>query len=136
MMAASTRFHGAMPFDVIVGGVGARLLSERTFELVLAPALADYQIERAARRTDEWVRRFAVLIALSGGLRMEVARHAGSFFLLALLPLCYNLVLLTIFSDFFDMTTGVRIIGALILVLSLGPVMLCFLPSPAARQME
>lgn len=135
MMAASTRFRGAMPFDVIVGGVGARVLSERTFELVLAPALADYQIE-CAERTGEWVRRLAVLIALGGGLRMEMARHAGSFFMLALLPLCYNLVLLTIFSDFFDMTTGVRFIGAMILVLALGPVMLCFLPGPVARQTE
>ena len=127
-MPAVTKLRGVGAFDAVIGGVGARLLSERTFELVLAPALADYQIERRDRRAGEWASRWAVLFALSGGLRMEVARHAGSFVALALLPLAHNFVLLMMFSDFFDMTAGVRFIGAMILVMSLGPVVLCFWP--------
>jgi hypothetical protein len=127
-MLLSTKRGGFGNFDAVIGSVGARLLSERTFDLVLAPALADYQIETGNRRGGGWAGRCAVLVALTGGLRIEVARHAGSFFALALLPLCHNIVLLTMFSDFFDMTTGVRFIGAMILVLSLGPVLLCFWP--------
>ena len=127
-MGVMTSVRGVGTFDTLVGGVGARLLSERTFDLVLAPALADYQIEKRDRRAGEWASRWAVLFALSGGLRMEVAKHAGSFFALALLPLAHNVVLLMMFIDFFDMTAGVRFIGAMILVLSLGPVMLCFWP--------
>src|SRR5262245_5655865 len=56
---------GAMTFDAVVNGVGARLLSERNFDLILAPALADYQIERCQRAPD-WASRVAVLAALSG----------------------------------------------------------------------
>ena len=118
-----------MTFDAVIGGVGVRLLSERTFDLVLAPALADYQVESRGRRRVEWAGRFAVLIALSGALRMEASMHAASFVALALLPFCYDVVLLTLFSDFFDMSGGVRFIGLLIVVLSMVPVIVCFWPS-------
>lgn len=117
-----------MTFDAAIGGVGARLLSERTFDLVLAPALADYQIERQDR-TLTWMGRYAVLIALSGALRIEAGYHAASFVLLALLPFCYDLVLLMLFSDFFDMTGGVRFIAAMIVVLSMVPVVVVFWPT-------
>lgn len=116
-------------FDVVVGGVGARLLSERHFDLVLAPALADYQIERHQRAGRAWPRRFAVLLALSGALRMEAASHAFNFFTLALLPFAYDVVLLTLFSDFFDMTGGLRFVGAMILGLSMIPVVVCCWPT-------
>lgn len=116
-------------FDAVVGGVGARLLSERNFDLVLAPALADYQVERRNRSGRDWMNRFAVLLALSGALRMEAATHAASFFTLALLPFAYDVVLLTLFSDFFDMTGGLRFVGAMILALSMVPVVVCFWPT-------
>jgi len=117
-----------MSFDVVIGGVGARLLSGRTFDLVLAPALADYQVERRHRRGHEWAGRFAVLIALSGALRMEAGSHAVSFIALAMLPFCYDVVLLIMFSNFFDMTGGLRFVGALIVMLSMIPVVVCFWP--------
>ena len=116
-------------FEVVVGGVGVRLLSERNFDLVLAPALADYQIERHERTGRAWPRRFAVLLALGGAVRMEAASHAVSFFTLALLPFAYDVVLLTLFSDFFDMTGGLRFVGAMILGLSMIPVVVCFWPT-------
>ena len=116
-----------MTFDAVVGGVGVRLLSGRTFDLVLAPALADYQIERRDRGRS-WAGRFAVLIALTGALRMEAASHAVSFIALALLPFCYDVVLLIMFSNFFDMTGGLRFAGAMIVALSMVPVVVCFWP--------
>lgn len=127
-MPFSTKHSGVGTFDLVIGGVGARLLSARTFDLVLAPALADYQIERSDRRR-AWSGRVAVLLALSGALRMEAATHAASFVTLALLPFCYDVVLLTMFSDFFDMTGGLRFVGAMILVLSMIPVVVCFWPT-------
>ena len=117
-----------MTFDAVIGGVGVRLLSGRTFDLVLAPALADYQIERRDRRRS-WAGRFAVLIALTGAIRMEAASHALSFIALALLPFCYDIVLLIMFSNFFDMTGGLRFVGALIVMLSMIPVVVCFWPA-------
>jgi hypothetical protein len=117
-----------MTFDAVVGGVGVRLLSERTFDLVLAPALADYQVESRNRCGREWAGRFAVLVALSGALRMEASVHAASFVALALLPFCYDIVLLMLFSDFFDMSGGMRFIGLLIVVMSMVPVIVCFWP--------
>ena len=122
-----------MTFDAAIHGVGARLLSGRTFDLVLAPALADYQIERHSRERT-WTGRIAVLVALSGALRMEAANNAANFFMLALLPFCYDVVLLTMFSDFFDMSGGVRFIGVMMLVLSFIAVVVCFWPErPVAR---
>jgi len=118
-----------MTFDAVIGGVGARLLSGRTFDLVLAPALADYQIERRSRQRQQWAGRFAVLIALTGALRMEAASHAVSFIMLAMLPFCYDIVLLIMFSNFFDMTGGLRFVGALIVMLSMVPVVVCFWPA-------
>ena len=118
-----------MTFDAVIGGVGARLLSGRTFDLVLAPALADYQVERRSRRGQEWAGRFAVLVALTGAVRMEAASHAVSFIMLAMLPFCYDIVLLIMFSNFFDMTGGLRFVGALIVVLSMIPVVVCFWPA-------
>lgn len=117
-----------MTFDAAIAGVGARFLSERTFDLVLAPALADYQIER-----DDHSRiraaRIAVMIALTGALRMEAAGHVASFFLIALVPFSYYVVLLAFFCNFFDMTGGLRFIMAMIPVVSLCPVLLCFWPT-------
>ena len=117
-----------MTFDAVVCGMGARLLSERTYDLVLAPALADYQVERRERRGD-WAGRWAVLVALSGALRIEASYNAMSFFLLALLPFCYDIVLLMLFSDFFDMTNGLQFIAAMIVALSMVPVVVCFWPT-------
>jgi predicted LPLAT superfamily acyltransferase len=118
-----------MRFDAVIGGVGTRLLSERTFDLVLAPALADYQVERRNRSGRDWLNRFAVLLALSGALRMEAASHAASFVTLALLPFAYDVVLLTLFSDFFDMDGGWRFVGAMVVALSMVPVVVCFWPT-------
>ena len=117
-----------MTFDAVIGGVGVRLLSGRTFDLVLAPALADYQIE-CRDRGRSWAGRLAVMIALTGALRMEAASHAVSFIALAMLPFCYDLVLLIMFSNFFDMSGGLRFVGALIVMLSMVPVVVCFWPA-------
>jgi len=127
-MSIPTKLREVGTFDAAIGGVGARLLSERTFDLVLAPALADYQIERNDRE-HHWAGRCAVLIALSGALRIEAGQHAVSFIALALLPFCYDLVLLMLFSDFFDMTGGVRFIAAMIVVVSMLPVLVVFWPT-------
>ena len=127
-MSIPTKLRGASTFDAVIGGVGARLLSERTFDLILAPALADYQVERRDRGLDR-ASRLAVLIALSGALRIEAAQHLASFVALALLPFCYDVVLLMLFSDFFDMTGGVRFIAAMIVVVSMVPVIVCFWPT-------
>ena len=117
-----------MTFDTLILGVGGRLLSARTFDLVLAPALADYQIERQSRDRN-WTGRLAVLVALSGAVRIEIAHHAASFFMLALLPFVYDVVLLMLFSDFFDMTNGLQFIAAMIVALSMVPVVVCFWPT-------
>lgn len=119
-----------MTFDTMICGVGARLLSERNYDLILAPALADYQIERAQRRGVDLAGRLAVVMALSGALRHEAAQHVASFVMLALLPFSYDIVLLMLFSDFFDMTSGgFRFVGTLIVVLSMVPVVVCFWPT-------
>ena len=115
-------------FEARVIAFAGRFLSDRTFELIVAPALADLQFDDGAGRGR--ARNYiAVLRALAGGLLDEVTRDTASFFVLTLLPISYYTGLLVVFWDFFATTGGVLFTVTLIAVLSLGPVMACFWPA-------
>jgi hypothetical protein len=119
-----------MTFESRICAFAERVLSDRTFDLVVAPALADLQFEQDAgprRRTEN---RLAVLRAVAGGLRHDLAPECGSFFALMLLPAGYYVFFLILCFDFLsiEISTNFFVVSALILVLSLGPVMACFWP--------
>jgi hypothetical protein len=116
-----------MTFDTFVLGVGQRVLSPRTFDLIVSPALADAQYDREQRR-GPWRAYLPVLIALAAGMRIDVARQSGMFLFLTLVPACYSIALLTICGDFFKQTAGLLTVGVIISVFSFTPVMMCFLP--------
>lgn len=119
-----------MSFESRVLTFADRFLSDRTFELIVAPAIADLQFDRGAGPLKETANRLAVLKAVAGGLRDEIARGAAGFVGLTLVSACYYLFLLVICVDFFPASTGsFYAVAALVLVLSLGPVMVCFWPA-------
>ena len=114
-----------------------RFLTNRTFELIVAPALADLQYDGDTTRLGRVRNCLAVLRAVAGGLRDEITRHSASFAVLALLPTCYYTFLMIVFSDFFETAHRLVATVTLILVLSLAPVMACFWPArPPARSTE
>lgn len=117
-----------MTFEDRITVFSDRFLRERTFELIVAPALADFQfdVERTpGARTAHYV---AVLRAVAGAVYQDLTSDSWTFAGLALLPACYYTFLLIVFSDFFSAPSGFVIVGTLILLLSLGPVLACYWP--------
>jgi hypothetical protein len=117
-----------MSFESRVIAFSDRFLSDRSFELVVAPALADLQFDQDTGQRRRLVNRLAVLKAVTGGLRDDVGRDSGSLLKMALLsggyhmfPLAMGVEYFKTWSDFFAMLTFV-------LGLSLVPVMVCYWP--------
>jgi hypothetical protein len=128
-----------MSFESRMTAFAERFLSERTFQLVVAPALADLEFERDAGPLRRAENRTAVLRAIAGGVRDDVARDCGSFLALMLLPAGYYIFLLVICFDFFSisLSTDFLAVAAVILVLSVGPALVCFWPErPSPRPVE
>jgi hypothetical protein len=119
-----------MSFESRIIVFAERFLSDRTFQLIVAPALADLRFEHSVGLRRRAAHRLAVLKALAGGLRDDVARNAGSFVVLMLLPACYHILLLVICFDVFSISisTDFVVVATVLLILSLGPVMVCFWP--------
>jgi hypothetical protein len=128
-----------MSFDARVIAFAERFLSDRTFQLIVAPAVADLQFEDSAAPLRRTANRLAVVRAVAGGLRDDLARAGGGLLALTLLPACYHIVLLVMFFDVLSIpiSTDFVIVAALIVVLSLGPVMVCVWPErPSARPVD
>ena len=117
-----------MNFEGRVISFSERFLTDRTFQLIVEPALADLQFDAGTSRRTRAANYLAVLRAVAGGLRDELTRDSGSFVVLGLLPACYYTFLMIVFSDFFNAAGGFLTIVTLIVVLSFGPVMACFWP--------
>ncbi|MGQ0733796.1 MAG: hypothetical protein ACT4QD_09090 [Acidobacteriota bacterium] len=120
-----------MSFDARVLAFAERVLSERSFQLIVAPAVADLQFEAGARPRQLAAHRRAVLRAVAGGLGDDLARDSGGFLTLALLPAGYYIFLLVMFFDVYSIgiSTSFAVVAAVILVLSVGPVVACFWPA-------
>ena len=66
-----------MSFESRMVAFSERFLSDRTFELVVAPALADLEFDPGRKPLARIVNRVAVLRAVLGGLAGELKRSAG-----------------------------------------------------------
>ena len=133
-MAASTP-HGR--FEGMVLAFAERFLTTRTFDLVVSPALADCQFDDDQRH--QLGNRIAVVRALAGAARIDLARQFGTFVMLTLVPLCYYLVLITVCFDFFSGNagrSGFLAIASPLLVLSVTPVIVCFWPERRAPRIS
>ena len=119
-----------MILDDRIVAFAARVLSDRTFHLIVAPAVADLQFEQHAGVLRQTANRIAVLRALAGATRNDVARACSGMWLLMLVPAAYYIFLLVLFFDIYAvaLTRDFLYVAMLILVLSVGPVGACFLP--------
>jgi hypothetical protein len=124
-----------------VTSLSERWLRERTFELVVAPAIADLQFDEAATGMRRARNATAVLSAFVWGLYEDVTSDVGSlvtFVGLTLIPACYYTLLLMICAPLGELPVGALhsrlVVGLAILVLSLGPAIACYWPErPAPR---
>jgi len=120
-------------FVAAIATLSTRFLTERSFELIVAPALADFDLDVSSGSRGETSARLAVLNAFLGAVWEDavrggdLARFAG----LVLIPVCY-------YAFFFilglpggvnrlssTMVTGLAIA---IVALSFAPAIVCFWP--------
>lgn len=125
-----------MTFESAVLEFTDRFLSDRTHRLIVAPALADLQFAEGSGRLHRLANRVAVIRAIAGGLRDDLAGVSGAFALLAVVPACYYLTMLVLFVNFFATLTGPGVVAALVIVgvLSVGPAVICVWPERRAVQ--
>jgi hypothetical protein len=119
-----------------------RWLRERTFELVVAPAIADLQFDEDAAGIRRARNAAAVMSAFAWGLYEDLTSDPGSFVtfaVLALIPAGYYTLLIMICAPLgkfpFSDSRGRLIVGAAILALSLGPVIACYWPERPSRRL-
>jgi hypothetical protein len=123
-----------MTFESAVLEFTDRFLSDRSHRLIVAPALADLQFAGSGGRRHQLANRVAVIRAIAGGLRDDLAGVSGAFALLAVVPACYYLTMLVLFVNFFTTLSGPGVVAALVIVavLSVGPAVICVWPERRA----
>lgn len=128
-----------------VTALSERWLSERTFELIVAPAIADWQFDEAAAGLRRARNGAAVVSAFLWGLYEEVAGDPGgllTFAIIALIPACYYTMLVIVCApvrghplSYPLSKTELQVAIALaVFVLSLAPALVCCWPSRAPRR--
>jgi len=119
-----------MSFESRIAAFADRFLSERTHRLIVEPALADLHFAE----DDGVANRVAVLRAVAGGLRDDLADGSGQFLFLTLVPASYFFTMLILFMDFFTGMTTASLMAtlAIVCVMSLGPAMICVWPERRA----
>ena len=118
-----------MSFDTFVIACCDRFVSQRTFELVVAPALADLEFEEAAGRGGRFDNRRAVLRAVAGAVCHDAWRGSDGFLKLLLLSACYYTFPVAVSVRMFQTWSAFFVAMLAVLLLSLTPVMVCFWPS-------
>jgi hypothetical protein len=113
--------------------LSARFLTERSFELIVAPALADLQYDDATGRTAAVTRYVPVLAAFAGGLWDDAVRGGdfGTFAGLVLIPVCYYtfFFLLGLPEGMGHVSSGlIATLAIMVVMLSLAPVIVCYWP--------
>ena len=117
-----------MTFESLAIGLCDRYVSQRAFDLIVTPALADLEFEEAGGRRSPMAGRVAVLRAIAGGIAHDMRRGSGGFFRLALLSACYYLFPIAVSVRYFKTWPDFFVAASFMLVLSLAPVVVCFWP--------
>lgn len=118
-----------MSFESCVIAFSERFVTDHTFQLVVAPALADLEFDPGRTPLARFANRLAVIKAVAGGLGHELKRDSGIFVALTLVPACYYLCLMMLCLDAVTTWTQALAVAGFIATLSLLPVTVCFWPS-------
>ena len=125
-----------MRFDSLVLAFCDRFLAQRTFDLIVAPALADLEFEEAGGRRSRIAMRAAVLRAMIGGWRHDLVRGSDTFLQLALLSACYYVFPVAVSVRMFKTWSEFFVALAIVFAMSLTPVLVCFWPARRVRPTE
>lgn len=117
-----------MTFESGVIAFASRFVSARSFELIVAPALADLDFEHAIDRRGRLAGRLAVLSAIAGATQDDLRRGSADFLKLTLLSFCYFIFPLALGIGIFKTWAEFAVAAFVVLLMSLMPVMVCFWP--------
>ena len=130
-----------MTFIERIESLSLRFLTERSHELIVAPAIADLQHDASSGATlPPALGRVSVLVAFAGALYEDLAADSTVFRVaaLVLIPACYYTFLIYLCQPqaavYVAENFGRLAIPGAIAVLSIGPVMACCWPERAPRR--
>lgn len=128
-------------FIARIESLSSRFLTERSHELIVAPAIADMQHDANSGNPVSAARaRASVLAAFGGALYDEVTADAGLLKVVALtlIPACYYTFLIYLCQPqaalYIQANFGRLVLPAAIVVLSLPPVLVCCWPERTRRR--
>src|SRR5918993_3940006 len=113
---------GAMTFEARVIAFAERFLSDRAYQLIVVPALADLQFDKEAGRRSLLRDRVSVLRAVAGAVGDDVGRECYSVFKLSLLSVAYFMFPLALGISAFKTWTEFMVVATLVLGLAMAPV--------------
>lgn len=117
-----------MRFESHIVAFCDRFLAQRTFELIVAPALADFAFEEAAGRRSRLANRAAVLRAAAGGFLHDAQRGSDVFFRLLLLSVSYFMFPVALSITAFKTWSAFLVFAAAVFLMATVPVLICFWP--------
>jgi hypothetical protein len=121
-------------FESFILAFCQRVLAQRTFDLVVGPALADVEFEAALGRHDRLAGRAAVVRAVIGGVMHDARAGSAGFLKLTLLSMSYFMFPVALSGSYFKTWAEYFMAVSIMMVLSLAPVIVCFWPErPPAR---
>ena len=128
-----------MTFVAAITALSERFLTERSFDLIVAPALADFQFDADHGRSRRVTPYLAVIAAFSGAFRDDILRggDVGTFAGLVLIPVCYYsfFFLLGLPKGMGPVPAGLLAgLAVAVFALSLAPVLVCYWPERQPRK--
>ena len=130
-----------MTFIERIDSLSGRFLSDRSYDLIVGPAIADLQHDAGADGVTYSLRgRLSVLVAFAGAVFDELTADSGiwRFAALALIPAMYYAFLVVLIlpeaGSAVVTRTGLMVMAVGIAVLSFGPVLVCCWPERTPRR--
>ena len=129
-----------MTFIQRIDSLSSRFLTERSYELIVGPAIADLQHDANAGPTHSVRGQLSVLVAFAGAVYDEVTADSSLFMIaaLALIPAMYYAFLIVLIlpeaGAFVTARTGLMMLAVGIAVMSFGPVLVCCWPERRPRR--
>src|SRR5215208_636167 len=123
-----------MTFIQRIDSLSSRFLTERSYELIVGPAIADLQHDASAAPPHSVRGRLSVLVAFAGAVYDEVTADSGLLLIaaLALIPALYYAFLIVLIvpeaGTFVTARSGLFVLAVGIAVMSFGPVIVCCWP--------
>ena len=117
-----------MSFEARVTAFSERFLSDRAYQLIVVPALADLQFDEETGRRSRLADRLAVLRAVAGAIGDDLWRDWDSLFKLSLLSVTYFMFPIALGIKAFRTWTEFFVVATLVLAMAMVPVIVCFWP--------